>query len=567
MATPTPTCATTASCSKGCRRPPPRWSGVASASSCAGATRPRWRSGSRPRRRSSSATRATCATSGAGAGRVAKEAGRQVVEVEGEVVVPVALASDKAEIGARTLRPRILRLREEFLHPLRGGAAAGPKPRPGPCRATSTRPTSTAACGQLRIDRSVPPSARFRGGTGRARRRLEAFLENRLGGYATGRNEPVAEQTSHSEPLPPFRPDLARGGGACRCCGTAAGRRRPRSFLEELIVRRELSHNFVTYNPAYDSFDGLPRWARATLDKHRKDRREHLYGIEELEAGRTHDPYFNAAMREMRLTGFMHNYMRMYWGKKILEYSRSPEEAYATTLAPQQQALPLRPRPQLLRQRRLALRPARPPVAGTPDLRPSPLHERQGPGTEVRHQGLCEVDGGPGGTVLRAPLNGPMSVSLVGGAQADAACRAACGPSRAREERGSPRPSPGVFRHPRAMRSPSAKGIWTSSRIRFGGRRAACRSTSRPTATTVLPECRRTAPPHPRSGRRRATPPRHHRCRHAPRRAAGSAAGHHAEAVSACHGRVGSSHGRRASTSRVPSTARARSSVSSSSPR
>ena len=104
------------------------------------------------------------------------------------------------------------------------------------------------------------------------------------------------------------------------------------AYLEELIVRRELSHNFVTHNDRYDAFDGLPRWARATLDEHRADPRPHLYGREELEAGRTHDPYFNAAMREMRLTGFMHNYMRMYWGKKILEYSASPEAAHATAL-------------------------------------------------------------------------------------------------------------------------------------------------------------------------------------------------------------------------------------------
>ena len=141
--------------------------------------------------------------------RVAKEAGRQVVEVEGEVVVPVALASDKAEIGARTLRPRILRLREEFLQPLEEErlriSTAGPRSQ------GDLDPADVdGILGQLRIDRSVPPSSRFRGGTGQARRRLEAFLENRLGGYATGRNEPVAQQTSHPQPLPPFRPDLAR---------------------------------------------------------------------------------------------------------------------------------------------------------------------------------------------------------------------------------------------------------------------------------------------------------------------------------------------------------------------
>jgi hypothetical protein len=151
-------------------------------------------------------------------------------------------------------------------------------------------------------------------------------------------------------------------------------------------------------------------------------------------------------------------------------------------------------------------------------------------------------------------------------AQAGAAGRAACGPRRAREERGLPRTDPGCPDTPTRCGARWRKASGHRAGSWFGGRRAACRSTSRPTATTVPLECRRTAPPHPRSGRRQATPPRHCR-RQAPRRAAGSAAGHHAGPVSACHGRVGSSHGRRASTSRVPSTARARSSVSSSSPR
>jgi deoxyribodipyrimidine photo-lyase len=97
-------------------------------------------------------------------------------------------------------------------------------------------------------------------------------------------------------------------------------------------VRRELAHNFLRYTAAYDRYESLPAWARRSLDEHREDPRPSTYAEEELEAGRTHDRYFNAAMREMRLTGFMHNYMRMYWGKKILEFTSSPEEAFATAL-------------------------------------------------------------------------------------------------------------------------------------------------------------------------------------------------------------------------------------------
>jgi len=104
------------------------------------------------------------------------------------------------------------------------------------------------------------------------------------------------------------------------------------AYLEELLVRRELAINFVFYNRRYDVYASLPRWARATLKAHRHDRREHVYTLRQLEAAETHDPYWNAAMTEMRLTGKMHNYMRMYWGKKILEWTRTPAAAFRRAL-------------------------------------------------------------------------------------------------------------------------------------------------------------------------------------------------------------------------------------------
>ena len=105
------------------------------------------------------------------------------------------------------------------------------------------------------------------------------------------------------------------------------------AFIEELIVRRELAINFVYYTPDYDSYACLPGWAKKTLAEHKNDRREYLYSRGELENCRTHDEYWNAAMREMKSTGFMHNYMRMYWGKKILEWSQTPEKAFKAALA------------------------------------------------------------------------------------------------------------------------------------------------------------------------------------------------------------------------------------------
>jgi len=90
--------------------------------------------------------------------------------------------------------------------------------------------------------------------------------------------------------------------------------------------------NFVFYEPGYDRYSALPEWAKKTLAEHRADRRDPLYTRAQLEAADTHDPYWNAAMREMKGTGYLHNYMRMYWGKKILEWTETPEAAFETTL-------------------------------------------------------------------------------------------------------------------------------------------------------------------------------------------------------------------------------------------
>ena len=98
-------------------------------------------------------------------------------------------------------------------------------------------------------------------------------------------------------------------------------------MLEELIVRRELADNFTFYNTQYASFDGFPAWAKQSLNEHRKDKREYLYSLKQFEQAETHDPLWNAAQTQMINKGKMHGYMRMYWAKKILEWTPSPEEA------------------------------------------------------------------------------------------------------------------------------------------------------------------------------------------------------------------------------------------------
>lgn len=262
---------------------------------------------------------------------VAREAACPVVQVEGDVIVPVEEASGKAEIGARTLRPKIRKLLEGYLElppavalrrPARGLNLAGLDPAdPG---------TLLAA---LSVDRSVPPVPRFfRGGTAEAKRRFARFVRERLPRYAANRNQPQTDDVSAISPYLHFGQVspvwLAR---AVREADAPAEARE--AFLEELIVRRELSCNFVFYRQDYDRFRVVPDWAWKSLRLHRRDLRPYRYTAAELEGARTHDPYWNAAMREMVCTGFMHNAMRMYWGKKILEWSPDPEEAFALTLA------------------------------------------------------------------------------------------------------------------------------------------------------------------------------------------------------------------------------------------
>ena len=263
--------------------------------------------------------------------RVAEEAGCLVVQVESDVVVPVGLVSRKAESAARTLRSKLQRHVKEYLIELRETALG--KPSAGHRHRGLDLSDLDRVIDGLKVDRRAQPVTKFhRGGTARAKARFKEFLTRRLFGYKEHRNQPQEAHVSYMSmylhfgqisPLylalqvertpPAFRADAA-------------------SFLDELIVRRELAMNFVRYTANYDRFDCIPRWARQTLDAHRHDRREHLYSIAQLEAGDTHDPYWNAASRQMLITGYMHNYMRMYWGKKILEWSRTPEEAHAATL-------------------------------------------------------------------------------------------------------------------------------------------------------------------------------------------------------------------------------------------
>lgn len=263
--------------------------------------------------------------------KVARSIPCALIEVESETVVPVDVASDKEEYAARTIRPKIHRALPDYLKPLTETRIK--RDFDGSVKGDVDLSDVDAALASLSVDRSVARVSTYEGGEVEACRRLRAFIDEKLAGYDADRNDPNLEGVSNMSPYLHFGQvsvlDIAL---AVKDAAGDAGSENVDAYLEELIVRRELSVNFCTHNPDYDRYDCLPDWAQATLDKHRDDKREYFYTRDQLEQAETHDPYWNAAQVEMTDTGKMHNYMRMYWGKKIIEWSETPEEAFETTL-------------------------------------------------------------------------------------------------------------------------------------------------------------------------------------------------------------------------------------------
>jgi deoxyribodipyrimidine photo-lyase len=183
----------------------------------------------------------------------------------------------------------------------------------------------------LKIDTSVGPVDWMRPGEDAAHRMLRLFIGERLGKYNEQRNDPNAGAVSDLSPYLHFG-QISAQRVALEVRQSRKSKPSRDAFLEELIVRRDLSDNFCYYNEAYDMFEGFPAWAQQSLNVHRNDTRDYIYPIETFEAAQTHDPLWNAAQNEMRTTGKMHGYMRMYWAKKILEWTPSPEEALAIAI-------------------------------------------------------------------------------------------------------------------------------------------------------------------------------------------------------------------------------------------
>ena len=252
-----------------------------------------------------------------------------IFQIESDVIVPVGRTSDKEEYAAYTIRKKIEKQRDYFLQPLKhqelkiktvidlksiNSKLADPK----------------KLIDSLDIDKAVPDCEQFHpGGISEAENRLKNFINKKLSEYSELRNEPAQNFQSGLSPYLHFGQI-----SPLQIALEVQSSKNPEAgdFLEELIVRRELAMNFAQYNDFCQDYSALPPWAIATLEEHLKDQRHHLYTLDELENAATDDPYWNAAQNEMLICGKMHGYMRMYWGKMILQWSKTPQEAFERAL-------------------------------------------------------------------------------------------------------------------------------------------------------------------------------------------------------------------------------------------
>ena len=234
-------------------------------------------------------------------------------EVDAHNIVPCRIVSDKKEYGAYTIRPKINRVLSRYLTDF-------PDLLIHPFSVNSVIPSLAWEDVEYYADRTVRPVELVLPGSDEAKKQLNLFIRNRLNNYDAERNDPNKHAQSGLSPYLHFG-QIAPQRAAWEVSRSAAPESAKETFLEELIVRRELADNFCFHEPAYDSMDAFPRWAKETLNEHESDPRRYLYSLEELETARTHDPLWNASQIQLIREGKMHGYLRMYWAKKILEWS------------------------------------------------------------------------------------------------------------------------------------------------------------------------------------------------------------------------------------------------------
>ena len=253
--------------------------------------------------------------------QVAQRIDVRFVEVDGHNIIPCFIASNKQEYAAYTFRKKAYKKLNDFLtdfheivkHPFQSAFTSH--------ELASFEEATQKALKYKDSKYTINP------GETAAKEHLKDFIAHRLGNYSK-RNDPNEEACSGLSPYLHFGQISAQRVAieVIKSTDTAS------DFLEELIIRRELSDNFCYYNKNYDNPEGFPEWARKTLKEHQFDSREYLYSLEQLENAATHDVLWNAAQMEMVKTGKMHGYLRMYWGKKILEWTETVEEAMQSAI-------------------------------------------------------------------------------------------------------------------------------------------------------------------------------------------------------------------------------------------
>ncbi len=250
-----------------------------------------------------------------------------VIQVESDVIVPVEKASQHEEYAAYTIRSKIKGGLDYFLQPLNSHKLKIRKPI---SEESLNLNNPGAILDSMDINREVPDCENFYpGGADEARKRLKLFISEKLPFYSELRNDPSRDFQSGLSPYLHFG-QISSLEAALQVKANDTGN--TEDFLEELIVRRELAMNFAFYNDYCNTYSSLPPWAQTTLLEHMNDRREYIYSLSELEQAETHDPYWNAAQMEMCKSGKMQGYMRMYWGKMILQWSKTPEEAFQNAI-------------------------------------------------------------------------------------------------------------------------------------------------------------------------------------------------------------------------------------------
>ncbi|HEV2468548.1 MAG TPA: deoxyribodipyrimidine photo-lyase [Candidatus Sulfotelmatobacter sp.] len=243
--------------------------------------------------------------------------------VDADVIVPSKLL-EKAQYAAHTIRPRLQQHLKTYLVPSANPHAHIRWNRPKSLQSLNPEMDITQG---WKLDRSVTPVSNWRGGTAEGIRLLRSFIRHNLRGYGTSRNKPEIDHTSKLSPYLHFG-HISPITIALEVQNADVPKADKEAFLNQIITWRELAVNLVHFNPDYDNFECAEPWAHRTFAKHAKDPRPVLYSGRQLENAETHDQLWNAAQMQMVNTGWMHNYMRMYWAKKILEWTKSPAEAF-----------------------------------------------------------------------------------------------------------------------------------------------------------------------------------------------------------------------------------------------